>query len=148
MKVCFIGEPLARAGAGACTRGSVAIATIFPPTRTIVTLPGVHATQQLAYMEHLCQARAAQGLPPLSAAERERHWQSAVDLIVRGGEIQRDYRVRRRAFDTLFRHCKQDVGSFAYRWRHVLARLDATDPVALRRSLAASLDLANPPPLT
>jgi hypothetical protein len=42
--------------------------------------------------------------------------------------IQGDYRKRRRAFDTLFKHCKYDPGgSFAYRWERILSRLDATD---------------------
>ena len=42
--------------------------------------------------------------------------------------IQEDYRKRRRAFDTLFKHCKYDpAGSFAYRWEQVLRRLDQTD---------------------
>jgi hypothetical protein len=42
--------------------------------------------------------------------------------------IQSDYRKRRRAFDTLFKHCKRDPGgSFSYRWECVLRRLDETD---------------------
>ncbi|HTJ00015.1 MAG TPA: hypothetical protein VL527_14125 [Dongiaceae bacterium] len=42
--------------------------------------------------------------------------------------VQGDYRKRRRAFDTLFRHAKYDTGgSFAYRWECVLRRLDQTD---------------------
>jgi hypothetical protein len=39
--------------------------------------------------------------------------------------IQSDYRKRRRAFDTLFKHCRYDAaGSFAYRWERVLRRLE------------------------
>ena len=46
--------------------------------------------------------------------------------------IQGDYRKRRRAFDTLFKHCKYDAGgSFAFRWECVLKRLDQTNPQAL-----------------
>jgi hypothetical protein len=42
--------------------------------------------------------------------------------------VQIDYRKRRRAFDTLFKHCHYDPGgSFAYRWEKVLSRLDQTD---------------------
>ena len=42
--------------------------------------------------------------------------------------IQGEYRLRRRAFDSLFSHVpSQEQGSFAYRWMRVLARLDATD---------------------
>jgi len=46
--------------------------------------------------------------------------------------IQEDYRRRRKAFDSLFLHLPaQAPGSFAYRWKRVLARLDETDPLAL-----------------
>ncbi len=46
--------------------------------------------------------------------------------------IQGDYRKRRRAFDTLFKHCKyDDGGSFAFRWECVLRRLDQTNADAL-----------------
>lgn len=42
--------------------------------------------------------------------------------------IQDDYRKRRRAFDTLFKHCKYDpAGSFGYRWECALRRLDQTN---------------------
>ena len=46
--------------------------------------------------------------------------------------LQEDYRQRRKAFDSLFLHLPaQEPGSFAYRWKRVLARLDETDPAAL-----------------
>ena len=46
--------------------------------------------------------------------------------------IQEDYRQRRKAFDSLFLHLPaREPGSFAYRWKRVLARLDETDPAAL-----------------
>jgi len=46
--------------------------------------------------------------------------------------VQGDYRKRRRAFDTLFKHRPYNIeGSFAYRWECVLRRLDQTDPDAL-----------------
>ena len=42
--------------------------------------------------------------------------------------VQGDYRKRRRAFNTLFKHCPYDpAGSFSYRWECVLRRLDQTD---------------------
>ncbi len=42
--------------------------------------------------------------------------------------MQGDYRKRRRAFDTLFKHCRYDpAGSFAYRWEVTLRRLDQTN---------------------
>jgi hypothetical protein len=51
----------------------------------------------------------------------------------RFAQVQRDYRKRRRAFDTLFKHKRRDEGgSFAYRWERVLKRLDASDPLQLR----------------
>jgi hypothetical protein len=50
--------------------------------------------------------------------------------------IQEDYRKRRRAFDTLFQHCKYDpAGSFAYRWEKVLRRLDQTDADTLIQAI-------------
>ena len=50
--------------------------------------------------------------------------------------IQGDYRKRRRAFDTLFKHCRYDPGgSFAYRWECTLRRLDETDPEILVRAI-------------
>jgi hypothetical protein len=46
--------------------------------------------------------------------------------------IQKDYRKRRRAFDTLFKHLPCDpAGNFAYRWKCVLRRLDQADVDAL-----------------
>jgi hypothetical protein len=56
--------------------------------------------------------------------------------------IQEDYRRRRRAYDSLFAHLPgQEAGSFAYRWRRALARLDETDPHALREQISANLHL-------
>jgi hypothetical protein len=46
--------------------------------------------------------------------------------------MQEDYRLRRKAFDSLFLHLPaQEPGSFAYRWKRVLARLDETNTFAL-----------------
>ncbi len=57
--------------------------------------------------------------------------------------IQREYRQRQRAFDTLFKHCRRDeAGSFAYRWECVLARLNRTDPDELVRQISAHIDTA------
>jgi len=54
--------------------------------------------------------------------------------------IQGDYRKRRRAFDTLFKHCRYDPGgSFAYRWECVLRRLDQTDPDELVGAIRAHI---------
>ena len=61
--------------------------------------------------------------------------------------IQGDYRKRRRAFDTLFKHCPYDpAGSFAYRWECVLRRLDQTDADALVEALRKRIAVLNPSP--
>jgi hypothetical protein len=57
--------------------------------------------------------------------------------------VQSEYRKRRRAFDTLFKHRRQDVGGFAWRWKNVLVRLDRTDAVALGKRIAEHIQ---PPP--
>lgn len=49
--------------------------------------------------------------------------------------IREEYRKRRRAFDSLFKHCKQDQGSFSWRWHKALERLDRTDPDALAAAI-------------
>ncbi len=61
--------------------------------------------------------------------------------------IQGDYRKRRRAFDTLFKHCKYDsAGSFAYRWECVLRRLDQTNPYALVEAIREHIWVLNREP--
>lgn len=60
------------------------------------------------------------------------------------GHIQGDYRKRRRAFDTLFKHCRYDRGgSFAYRWECVLRRLDETDADALTAAIRREIWVLN-----
>jgi hypothetical protein len=60
--------------------------------------------------------------------------------------IQGDYRKRRRAFDTLFKHCKYDpVGSFAYRWECILRRLDQADADALVEAIRKQIWILNLP---
>jgi len=63
--------------------------------------------------------------------------------------LQGDYRKRKRAFDTLFKHCKYDPkGSFAYRWERILRRLDQAsvdDAVTAIRQKSNSRASANPP---
>jgi hypothetical protein len=61
--------------------------------------------------------------------------------------IQGDYRKRRRAFDTLFKHCKYDAGgSFAFRWEWVLRRLDETNPYALVEAIRQHISVLNREP--
>lgn len=52
-----------------------------------MTIPGIHATQRLAYTEHVNRMRAAQGLPPLTDAEQLELWQRSVDLIAEDHSI-------------------------------------------------------------
>jgi hypothetical protein len=55
--------------------------------------------------------------------------------------IQRIYRESRQGFDMLFRDRPMDAnGSIAYRWKCVLARLDAVNPRALAKQLRDYID--------
>ena len=76
----IIGEhPMARSADG---KLKSRIATVFPFGNTIVTLPGIHATQRMAYVDALTRQRSEQGLGPLSREEEAREWQNSVDLII------------------------------------------------------------------
>jgi len=63
------------------------IATAFPCDHTIISLPGIHATQRLAYLEIVSQQRARDGHPPLTAAEQSELWNKAVDLILEDSAV-------------------------------------------------------------
>ncbi|MCY2995855.1 MAG: hypothetical protein NTY19_49600 [Planctomycetota bacterium] len=63
------------------------IGTIFPYTRTLITLPGIHATQRLAYLDTLDEERIRKGQLPLSEQERAAEWANAVDLIMEDNTI-------------------------------------------------------------
>jgi hypothetical protein len=63
------------------------IATIFPDTRTIVTLPGIHATQRQAYLDVLDDERIGSGQDPLTHRERQDLWNCAVDLVMENDTI-------------------------------------------------------------
>lgn len=80
MDIRMIGDPLfARDSQGAlCSR----VATLFPRTRTLVTLAGIHATQRMAYVDAINKERGASGLPSLSDEEEMVEWQQSVDLIL------------------------------------------------------------------
>ena len=58
-------------------RPKVRIGTVFPKTRTVVTLPGIHATQRLAYADWLGQRRE----PPATREQAEAEMDEAVDFI-------------------------------------------------------------------
>jgi hypothetical protein len=58
--------------------------------------------------------------------------------------IRDDYRKRRRAFDTLFKHCKYDLaGSFAVRWEYVLRRMDEANIDALLQKIRGQIGVLN-----
>jgi hypothetical protein len=78
--VQFIGEDLlARDRDGKlCSR----IATVFPAGGTVVTIPGIHAMQRIAYVEQLDRQRVTSGLPPLTEDQQEAIWSAAVDLVI------------------------------------------------------------------
>jgi hypothetical protein len=64
------------------------IGTIFPSRNTLVTLPGIHATQRLAMIDRLNAQRQAAGRPPLTPAEVDAELVEAVDLIFETDRVQ------------------------------------------------------------
>jgi hypothetical protein len=78
-------HPLAKDGQG---RLKCRIGTVFPDQNAIVTLPGIHATQRMAYLDLLDQQRQQAGQPVLTRVERNGYWENAVDLIMEGNIIQ------------------------------------------------------------
>ncbi len=76
----ILGEhPLARDAAG---RLKSRIATVFPLSNALVTLPGIHATQRMAHVDAQARQRADLGLSPLSRDEEIAEWRNSVDLII------------------------------------------------------------------
>ncbi|MFI5377843.1 MAG: hypothetical protein ACHRHE_00935, partial [Tepidisphaerales bacterium] len=64
----LIGQhPLARTPEGALVSS---IATAFPNTRTLVTLPGIHMSQRMAYSDAIDKQRQAVGQPALTEDEQ------------------------------------------------------------------------------
>lgn len=70
--------PFARDAAG---RQLTHIGTLFPERKTLVTLPGIHATQRLAFVERLNEQRRAAARPALTPAEEAAELAPSVDLI-------------------------------------------------------------------
>lgn len=63
-------------------------------------------------------------------------------FVERFVHIQQDYRKRRRAFDTLFKHLPIDTGgSFAFRWECVLRRLDQSNALELAQRIRQRIRL-------
>lgn len=63
------------------------IATAFPSGNTIVTTPGIHATQRTAYVDSLIRQRLENGLGPMSREEESAEWRNSVDLIMEDDAI-------------------------------------------------------------
>ncbi len=79
MGITIIGPQLFESGANGGLKSRVG--TLFPRHRLVVTLPGIHAFQRAAFLEHLNAQRQAQRLPLLTADEQERECQNSVDLF-------------------------------------------------------------------
>ncbi len=85
MTLRIIGEsPLRRPEANV---PPVRIGTVFPRAGVLVTLPGIHATQRLAYVQDLNARRLQAGQPPLTEEEEVNEWAQSVDLIIEGDRI-------------------------------------------------------------
>ena len=75
----IIGEsPLAQSGPALFRKG---VGTIFPARDTLVTVPGIHATQRMVLVDHLNAQRTQAQQPCLTSAEAETAWTESVDLF-------------------------------------------------------------------
>ncbi|OGV68069.1 MAG: hypothetical protein A2283_18680 [Lentisphaerae bacterium RIFOXYA12_FULL_48_11] len=63
------------------------IGTIFTNNNTLITIPGIHATQRMAYIDRLNRKRRKIGIDPLSDEEESNELKSSVDLIMEGNEV-------------------------------------------------------------
>ncbi|MEI6212314.1 MAG: hypothetical protein WCR06_11885 [bacterium] len=99
------------------------------------------------YEGDLSQDTAAYALPVNRRASRMPNVAEFAELYLasflqRFEHIQQVYRERRRAFDSLFKHRPWDPGgSMAYRWFHVLKRLDASNPLQLADEIRRHIKL-------
>jgi hypothetical protein len=59
----------------------VPIGTVFLRTPGLVTLPGIHATQRLAWIKELNRERLAAGKPKLTQTEVDTEMAQSVDLL-------------------------------------------------------------------
>jgi len=83
MAIRIVGDhPLTRDEQG---RLKSRIATLFLSDHVLVTLPGIHATQRLAYSELVYRGRQAAGLAPLTGEEERQEWENSADLIMENG---------------------------------------------------------------
>lgn len=80
MNIRVLGEhPLAKDSEGKLLSR---IGTVFPRSRTLVTLPGIHAMQRVAYVNDVNATRQRFNLSPLSEEDEMVEWQQSVDLIM------------------------------------------------------------------
>ncbi|MFZ4398028.1 MAG: hypothetical protein ACOYOU_20640 [Kiritimatiellia bacterium] len=99
------------------------------------------------YEGDLSQDTAAYALPVNRRASRMPNVAEFAELylaafVQRFEHIQQVYRERRRAFDSLFKHRPWDPGgSMAYRWFHILKRLDASNPLQLAEEIRRHIKL-------
>src|SRR3990172_6151447 len=63
------------------------IGTIFPRANVLVTIPGIHATQRMAYADYLNEKRQKLGLGKLDEEEQIAEWRDSVDLIMEKDRI-------------------------------------------------------------
>ena len=63
------------------------IGTVFLRSPGLVTRTPLHATQRLAWIDALNEARVARGEGPLSEAETEEEWAHSVDLLFTEGHV-------------------------------------------------------------
>jgi len=85
MGLRIVGEdPL---GEGVAGKSIPRIATLFPRTATLVTLPGIHATQRLAYLDLVNEDRGERGLPKLTRDQEDGETAQSVDLILEGNSV-------------------------------------------------------------
>jgi hypothetical protein len=77
-------DPFARDAAG---QTKTRIGTVFPAQRTLVTVPGIHATQRFDFIEWCNEQRRAAGQPAFAPAEEEQLLLEAVDVIFDADQV-------------------------------------------------------------
>jgi hypothetical protein len=95
---------------------------------------------------NLCEAAVAYAAPVNRRIPHLSDRRTFADVYVeafvkRFSEVQAEYRNRKRAFDSLFRHRRSDpAGNFAFRWQCVLDRLNRADPRALGKLIREHIE--------
>ncbi len=79
MSIQFVGQSPVLTGGPALFRKG--LGTVFPAWDTLVTVPGIHASQREAFINYLNQQRVQAGQSPMSAEEEEEAWAKGVDLF-------------------------------------------------------------------